>query len=191
LVQGGWAVAVLGDDEAGLAQIDRGLAIHEGTGAILNRSYYLALRAEVCARLGRTRDGLQSLDTAQALLESTGEHWYQPEVLRLRGELLAPRAPKRTGRTKRESTRKTRGKPSASRDPAQAEALLLEALESARRMRAVALELRAARSLARLWHASGRSDEARDLLGRALRAFAKGDGGADVRDSRDTLESWA
>ena len=71
---------------------------------------------------------------------------------------------------------------------AEAEAWLQRALDVARRQEAKSLELRAARSLARLWQQQGKRDEARQLLGEVYGWFTEGFDTADLQEARILLE---
>jgi predicted ATPase len=62
----GWALAMQGQGEAGLAQVRQGIA----------------------ARLGHPEDGLQALAEAHTLVEQHEERMWEAEVSRLRGVLL-------------------------------------------------------------------------------------------------------
>jgi predicted ATPase len=62
----GWALALQGQGEAGLAQVRQGIA----------------------ARLGHPEDGLQALAEAHTLVEQHEERMWEAEVSRLRGVLL-------------------------------------------------------------------------------------------------------
>ena len=144
----GWALAMQGQGEAGIAQIRQGIAANRATGAALAVPYLCTLLADVCDHLGHTEDGLQALAEAHALVEQQEERWWEAEICRLRGVLLL-RQP---------------GTP-----PAEAETWLQRALDVARRQEAKALELRAAMSLSRLWQQQGKQAEARALLAPDLR----------------------
>jgi len=87
--------------------------------------------------------------------------WCNPEILRAAGE-------KRLGE----------GGPGA--HPA-AEQLFLAGLEDARRQGALAWELRAATSLARLWRSQNRLSEGHDILEATLARFSEGHGTADLQ----------
>src|SRR5262249_23806897 len=50
----GWALAVSGQREEGIAQIQRGLAAYQLMGTMAFRPYYLALLAEASAQVGQT-----------------------------------------------------------------------------------------------------------------------------------------
>ncbi|UAL10201.1 winged helix-turn-helix domain-containing protein [Caulobacter segnis] len=97
----------------------------------------------------------------RALLGDTG--WCAAEMVRLAGE-------------RREET-----------SPAEAEDLYLSALNRARQSDALAFELRAACSLARLRQAQGRRDEARSPLHAALGRFSEGFETRDVKAAQALL----
>jgi predicted ATPase len=114
----GWARAMQGQGEAGMAQIHQGVAAYRATGAAVLIPYVCTLLADVAAHLGRTADGLQALAEAHPLVEQQELRYWEAEVHRLRGVVLL-RQP---------------GTP-----PAEAEAWLQRALNVARRQEAKAL----------------------------------------------------
>ena len=134
----GWALAMQGQGEEGMAQVHQGIAAWQATGAAVFVPYFCTLLADVAAHLGHPADGLQALADAHTLVEQQEERWWEAEVSRLRGVLLL-RQP---------------GTP-----PAEAEACLQRALDVARRQEAKSLELRAAMSLSRLWQQQGKRAE--------------------------------
>ncbi len=71
---------------------------------------------------------------------------------------------------------------------AEAEACYHKALEIARRQRAKAWELRAATSLARLWHRQGNHQEAREMLAEIYGWFSEGLDTSDLKDARGLLD---
>ena len=84
----GWALAMQGQGEEGLAQVRQGIAAWRATGAALFVPCFCTLLAEVAAHLGHTEDGLQALAEAYTLVEQHEERWWEAEVCRLRGVLL-------------------------------------------------------------------------------------------------------
>ena len=95
-----------------------------------------------------------------ARVEDGAVGWCAPEILRIHGERLAD------------------------------ESLLLRALALARAQGARAWALRAAGSLATLWHAAGRADAACPLLAEALAGLTEGLDCADPRHARALLARW-
>jgi predicted ATPase len=85
----GWALAVQGQGEAGIAQIHRGMTAWRATGAELQRPYWLALLAEACANAGQLDGGLRALTEALEAVASTGERWWAAELHRLQRRLAA------------------------------------------------------------------------------------------------------
>ncbi len=82
----GWALAEQGQNAEGIAQICQGLAVHEATGALLIRPYWVSLLAQAYRRGGRADDALRVLNEALAMTH--GQPVWKAELHRLRGELL-------------------------------------------------------------------------------------------------------
>ena len=164
----GWALAMQGQGEAGMAQVCQGIAAYRATEAPLLVAYYCTLLAEVSAHLGHLEDALQTLVEAHTLMEQQEERYWEAEVCRLRGVLLLRQ-------------------PGASQ--AEAEAWLQQALDVARRQQAKSLELRAAMSLSRLWQQQGKRSEARDLLAPIYGWFTEGFDTADLQDAKALLDA--
>jgi len=164
----GWALAMQGHGEAGMAQVRQGLAAWRATGAAHAVPYMCTLLAEVCDYLGHTEDGLQALAEAHTLIEQHEDRWWEAEVSRLRGVILL-RQP---------------GTPQA-----EVEAWLQRALDVARRQQAKSLELRAAMSLARLWQQQGKQAEACELLAPIYDWFTEGFDTADLQEAKALLET--
>jgi predicted ATPase len=163
----GWARAMQGQGEEGLAQIRQGIAAVSATGAAVFIPYLCTLVADVADHLGRTEDALQALAEAHTLVEQQEERWWEAEVCRLRGVLLLRQ-------------------PGTSQ--ADAETWLQRALDVARRQEAKSLELRAASSLTRLWQSQGKRDEARELLEPVYNWFTEGFDTADLIDAKALLD---
>jgi predicted ATPase len=163
----GWALAIQGQGEEGMAQIRQGIASLRATEAALWGPFLCTLLAEIYDHLGHTADGLQALAEAYTLMEQHEERWWEAEIHRLRGVLLL-RQP---------------GTPQA-----EAEAWLQRALDVARRQEAKSLELRAAMSLSRLWQQQGKRIEARELLAPLYGWFAEGLDTTDLQEARALLE---
>jgi predicted ATPase len=121
--------------------------------------------AEQLARAGRLEEGLNLLAAELAMTGSA--RFWDAELVRLRGELLLMRG-------------------SAS-DAAEAESCFVRALDIARQQRAKSYELRAVTSLARLWHARGKSHQAASLLSAIYGWFTEGFETADLKEARTLL----
>jgi predicted ATPase len=113
--------------------------------------------------------GLQLLAEALVLVDHTGARYYEAEIHRLKGELLLSAE-------------------CGVRRAALAEDSFQKALTIARHQQAKAWELRAATSLARLWHQQGKRAEARQLLAPVYGWFTEGFDPADLQDARALLE---
>ncbi len=125
----GWALAMRGEQETGIALLREGLASYLTTGARQQHTYFLALLAEALCKAGRVQEGLEALAEALEVARQCGEHYYEAELYRLRGELLLK---------------------SEAASPSDAEACFQQAVSLARKQNAKAFELRAVISLARL-----------------------------------------
>ena len=120
--------------------------------------------ADALANAGQITHGLALLD---AEIERAEASWLTPELLRLKGELFlmqdAPAAAEAS------------------------EALFRQALDEARRQGALAWELRAGTSLARLLRDRGRSAEGLAILQPVYERFTEGFDTADLRSARALL----
>jgi predicted ATPase len=163
----GWALAMQGQDEAGLALLHQGLAAVVATGQELSRPLYLVPLAEVAGCTGQVEEGLRLLAEALASLETSGRGDLLAEAYRLQGALLLRQAVP---------------------DAAQAEACFQQALAIARRQQAKSWELRAAISLSRLWQQQGKRAEARELLAPIYGWFTEGFDTADLQEAKALLE---
>src|ERR1043165_9141021 len=83
-----WTASKQGGAHEAIAQINKGLAALDATGTFLVRPHFLALLAEVFAKVGQTEEALLLLDEAMAMVNSKGERYYEAELYRLKGELL-------------------------------------------------------------------------------------------------------
>jgi predicted ATPase len=163
----GWALAMQGQSEAGLAQLHQGLAAVLTTGWTLGQSSCLVLLAEAAGHAGQVAEGLRLLAEALTAFEATGRGDGLVEAYRLQGELLLRQA---------------------TPDAAQAEACFLQALAMARRQHAKSWELRAAMSLSRLWQQQGKQADARQLLAEVYNWFTEGFDTADLQEAKALLE---
>jgi predicted ATPase len=162
----GWALAHQGRAQEGVEQITQSLRTYRATGAEHLRPYWLALLAEAQGILGAREAGLAVFTEALALVDTTGARWYEPELYRLKGDLLLQQHLD---------------------NQAEAEACFHHAISIAQRQQAKSLELRAATSLARLWHQHGKRQEAYDLLAPVYTWFTEGFDTADLKDAKALL----
>ncbi len=158
--------------EEGVAQIRQGLSIMRAVGHQSAQPTYLAFLAEAYERMAQAEEGLTVVAEALAIVRRTGECHYEPELYRLQGELtLQSQGP---------------GLPSAVE--AEAEQCFHQAIAVARTQQAKSWELRAATSLARLWHRQGKKEPARQLLGDIYGWFTEGFDTHDLRAAKALLE---
>jgi predicted ATPase len=163
----GWALAVLGQGEAGLAQMRQGISAVWATRAELWRPFGLVLLAEAAGHAGQIEEGLRLLAEALEALETNAQGDMLVEAHRLRGELLLRQA---------------------APEAVQAEGCFQQALAMARRQQAKSWELRAAMSLSRLWQQQGKRAEARQLLAGIYGWFTEGFDTADLQEAQALLE---
>ena len=174
----GWALAERyaepgagqGQREAGIAQMQQGLAAWRATGAKVFQPSGLALLAETYAHVGQIEEGLTCLAEALAVANDTEERRWEAELYRLKGELLLARS---------------------AAQHTEAETYLQQALAMARQQQAKSLELRAAMSLSRLWQRQGQRKEAHDLLAPIYGCFSEGFDTVDLQEARALLEALA
>lgn len=141
----------------------------KASGARLRLPYYLWLLADICRQAEQPEDGLAAIDEALTESQAHDERWWDAELYRLRGELLRLRGAQ----------------------DADVQTTLLRAYETARAQQAKSLELRAAMSLARLWHARNRTADARRLLNDVYAWFTEGFDTPDLRAARSLLAEMA
>jgi predicted ATPase len=163
----GWALAMQGQGEAGMAQMHQGMAAVLAAGQMVSRPHCLVLLAEAAGHAGQVEQGLSLLAEAQTVVKANGQGDLLAEAHRLQGELLLRQAIP---------------------DATQAEACFQQALTVARRQQAKSWELRAASSLARLWQQQGKRTEARELLAPIYGWFTEGFDTADLQEAKALLE---
>jgi predicted ATPase len=162
----GWALAMEGKSKEGEVELQRGIAAMQAMRAGIWYPFRCTMLAEVLDLRGNTKEGLHKLAEAKTLIDQTEERWWEAEVYRLQGTLLWQ----------------------LSIEPlAEVETWLQRALDVARRQAARSLELRAATSLARLWHHQGKHAEARNLLAPVYNWFTEGFDAPDLKDAKALL----
>src|SRR5262249_19088564 len=88
----GWALAMHGQVEDGIAQMRQGMAARRAGGIEMGRPFYLAAFAEVYGG-GQGEEALPVLAEALAVTNATGERRNEAELYRVKGELLLQQAP--------------------------------------------------------------------------------------------------
>ena len=166
----GAALAVQGQYDAGIADMQQGLDAAEHTEAEVGRSMFLTLLAEAYGQAGQPETGLRIVNEARATVHRKGERCYEAETCRIKGELLL-------------------ALPVA--DAAEAERCLRHALEVARRQQATSWTLRAAMSLSRLWSQQDRQTEARQVLTDVYGAFTEGFDTVNLQEAQGLLRQLA
>jgi predicted ATPase len=149
-LQSAWSSARLDGRETGATQLRQALAAYTDQGNKLVVPFHQGLLAEIEAH-GDAEGALTRIDEALALAGETGEHWSDALLHRFRGEILLKRDPANT---------------------APAEDAFLTAIAIAQQQKARSFELRAAFSLAKLYHSTDRPADAHAMLASALKGFS-------------------
>jgi class 3 adenylate cyclase/predicted ATPase len=163
----GWGRTKLGDREAGITELHRGLTALSELGHKIYLPYPQGLLAEIEADGHQVEAALARIDEALALSQRTGEHWTDSFLHRVRGEILLKHDPANT---------------------ASAEEVFLTAIAIAQQQKAKSFELRASMSMARLWRDQGKRDEARELLAPVYGWFTEGFDTLDLKEAKALLD---
>ena len=166
----GWGLAMQGQGEVGIAQMQQGLASSGDAGIGLGRAPVMAQLAEAYRIAGQTDAGLRALEQARAAMEATGECWWAAETYRLQGELLL---------------QTDAGQRHSEANPA---SRFRQAMAIARQQGAKSFELRAAIGLARLWQSQDKRQDAYDLLAPVYGWFTEGLDTADLQEGKLLLD---
>jgi len=156
-----------GDVVTGLGLLRSAMNEIRGTGFVQRNRVFFAIMARGLLRAGQAAEGLSITDEEFAQ-PADNEHWYVAELLRMKGELLL-----------------LEDAPGAT---VSAELRFRQALDCARRQGALSWELRAATSLARLWQAHARSEEARELLVPIYERFMEGFDTSDLKAAKSLID---
>jgi predicted ATPase len=162
----GWSLSAQGQ-AAGIAEMRQGLAAYQATGQRIMISYGLSLLAATSGQAWRTEEEEQGLTEALAVVSQTGERWVEAELYRLQGQLLLQQAVP---------------------DEQHSAICFQKAISIARNQQAKSFELRAATSLARLWHQQGKRQEAHDLLAPVYGWFTEGFDTLDLKEAKALLD---
>jgi predicted ATPase/DNA-binding winged helix-turn-helix (wHTH) protein len=157
-----------GDVEPGLRLLRTALDELRGSEFALPYTVFLGALAEALSGVGQVTQGIVAIDEALARSERDEERWCVAELLRIKGELIL-----------------SEGAPDAA---TVAEDYFGQALDWARRQGALSWELRAATSLARLWHEQNRAKAAREILAAVYDRFTEGFETADLKAAKLLLD---
>ena len=163
----GWADALGGDLEGGVARMKHHLSELRAAGFEVTAAYHLALIAATLGKAGHFDEALRTIDESFPIIERTGQRHHEAEVHRLKGELLLSQNASKA---------------------AQAEQSFRIAIEIARRQHAKSWELRATTSLARLLAKQRKRDKAREMLAEIYDWFTEGFDTPDLKDAKRLLD---
>jgi predicted ATPase len=164
----GWALALTGKASDAVDLLTSGLGAFRSTGSTLWMPLHMSCLAIAHRDLDRFDEARRCISEAMTAIETTGERWYEAEVLRVGGEIAMM---------------------SPEPNPAKAESYFERALAVAREQRAKSWELRAATSMARLWHGQGKRQQARDLLAPVYGWFTEGFDTLDLKEAKVLLDA--
>ena len=198
----GWALAMQGHAEEGIALLRQGLAAFRVTGAEFHRPVHLTMLAEAYGKVEQTEEGLGVLAEALDAVNNTGERFWEAELYRLKGQLTlqsqvpSPKSrveetlPGRVSIAHQNVSLAETGTVGGAHPTVEAEAerCFLKAIEIARQQQAKSLELRAVMSLARLWRQQGKKEEARRMLAEIYGWFIEGFDTKDLQEAKVLLE---
>jgi class 3 adenylate cyclase/predicted ATPase len=146
-----WVEFRSGSPEIGLLNMRRAAALLQQDGVGAFQPLVRTALAEAEARNGEPEAALATLDQALEDFARTGQRWFDAEIHRIRGDILFE-------------------KDAANPDPA--EEAFLTAIAIAQHQKTRSFELRSALSLAKLYRATCRDDDALAVLDPALEGFA-------------------
>ena len=164
-----WARAQLGERDTGLTTLTQAVAAHADTYKLF-LPLFQGLLAELEAGAEDAGAALTRIDQALALARETGEHWTDAFLHRIRGDVLFKRDPA---------------------NPAPAEEAFLTAIAVAQAQKARSFELRAALSLGKLYHSTGRAADAHAALAPALEGFSPTPEFPEIGEAQSLLATLA
>ncbi|MEH2537576.1 MULTISPECIES: adenylate/guanylate cyclase domain-containing protein [unclassified Bradyrhizobium] len=166
LILRGWAMVQQGAPESGIALMCENTERRAALGVSWYQARYLCMLAAAYAQVGQAEPGLRIVAEVEYLIANNHEHMWEGEVTRIKGELMRVQG----------------------RSASEIEACLARAMTITRAQGAKSLELRAARSLARLWCDLGRRKDACALLAPLFSWFTEGFETADLKATKVLLD---
>jgi hypothetical protein len=149
------------DDVAAVVSlVESGVEACRAHGAVLTKAYVLGIGAEALLRVGNPARALELLDEAQAAIAAGAARFWEPELYRLRGEIH---------RLEESGANRSR-----------AAEMFADACRIAEQQGSKSLVLRCAMSWGCLHRDEGREEQAREIVGSALRAIQGGGETSDV-----------
>jgi predicted ATPase len=163
----GWTIFVSGDAAEGLQQMGNAVARTRQSARRFYFEYELLVFAEALLKAGELDRAQNVLQETLDRITSSGNCLFEAELHRLSG-----------------ICQRKRGGDGI----AEAEALLLKALERSEEQGALSFKLRAATDLARLWRDHNRHGDAHDVLSQVYQRFTEGFDTPDLKDARTLLD---
>jgi predicted ATPase/DNA-binding winged helix-turn-helix (wHTH) protein len=157
-----------GEGERGLALLRSALPMMRADRQTIQLARASCAFAQGLAAAGQLNEALTVVGDAIAETEAGSESVQLPELLRVRADILVSMPPT---------------------DEVLAESIVMRALAEARRQCALAWELRAAMTLARLRVKQGRAEEGRELVSSVYARFTEGFGTRDLKAAGRLLQS--
>ena len=166
----GAGMLLLGRREQALPLLLKGFNAFRATGAGVRVPAYLGILGDAYTQSGQFEDAHKALGEGLEVAEKNDDRCHQAELHRLKGELLLAESPDQF---------------------AAAEDSFHRAIETARHQQSRGWELRAAMSLARLWHRQGRHRDAHTALEAVYNTYTEGFTTPDLMDAKSLLEALA
>jgi predicted ATPase/class 3 adenylate cyclase len=166
----GCVLAQYGQASDAIRMITSGITAWRSMGGTGYLPFYSSYLARAHAELGQFEDAWRCIGEAMTAVQTTRETWCEADTYRMAGEitLISPEP-----------------------DTAKAQGYFERALSVARSQQAKSWELRAAMSLARLWRAQGKPQQARELLAPVYAWFTEGFDTLDLKEAKALLEELA
>ena len=176
----GWAGTSADSQADGTSQVRQGFDGCQTIGVGMGQ--YLILLADSHRRAQRPAEGLSALAQATELVQTYGEHYLEAEIHRLRGHLLLQQIEQEA------ELEQGNGHSHTDRALTEAEQCFQQAVTTAQQQHARSLELKATRSLCRLWQRQGKHRDAALLLSEIYGWFTEGFETAELLKSKALLE---
>ena len=165
-ISAGWAIGKRGQLDEGIAMVSEGLSYMSANFAGF-LSAQISLLAELYLDAGRSKEAAERLEEAATRVSKLEERSGEAEILRLKAALCMQENP---GNFE------------------QAQSLLMEAIDVARRQEAKALELRSSVALGKLWQQKDKRREAHDLVSPIYDWFTEGFDTPNLKEAKALLD---